>query len=245
MTKSKYWEMKMSADGNSGDIFIYGDIESYKFVDEDTTATSFKSDLDNLGNVSDINLYINSPGGSVFEGLAIHNMLKRHKAKVTVNVDALAASISSVIAMAGDVVKMPSNSLMMIHNALTGMVGNADELRKMADDLERITNSTKETYLTKSNGKLTEDKLTELMDAETWLSAYEAVQYGLADEVLEENEMVASVNSEIMNKYKNVPKDLIKKEQTAMTAEEKAERNKIAEQANQKLKLIKNGGILL
>jgi len=237
--------MKMSADGNSGDIFIYGDIESYKFVDEDTTATSFKNDLDNLGNVSDINLYINSPGGNVFEGLAIHNMLKRHKAKVTVNVDALAASISSVIAMAGDVIRMPSNSMMMIHNALAGMVGNAEELRKMADDLERITNSTKETYLTKSNGKLTEDKLTELMDAETWLSAYEAVQYGLADEVLEENEMVASVNSEIMNKYKNVPKDLIKKEQTAMTAEEKAERNKIAEQANQKLKLIKNGGILL
>lgn len=237
--------MKMSADGNSGDIFIYGDIESYKFVDEDTTATSFKNDLDNLGNVSDINLYINSPGGNVFEGLAIHNMLKRHKAKVTVNVDALAASISSVIAMAGDVIRMPSNSMMMIHNALAGMVGNAEELRKMADDLERITNSTKETYLAKSNGKLTEDKLTELMDAETWLSAYEAVQYGLADEVLEENEMVASVNSEIMNKYKNVPKDLIKKEQTAMTAEEKAERNKIAEQANQKLKLIKNGGILL
>lgn len=235
----------MSADGNSGDIFIYGDIESYKFVDEDTTATSFKNDLDNLGNVSDINLYINSPGGNVFEGLAIHNMLKRHKAKVTVNVDALAASISSVIAMAGDVIRMPSNSMMMIHNALAGMVGNAEELRKMADDLERITNSTKETYLTKSNGKLTEDKLTELMDAETWLSAYEAVQYGLADEVLEENEMVASVNSEIMNMYKNVPKDLIKKEQTAMTAEEKAERNKIAEQANQKLKLIKNGGILL
>src|SRR5699024_3651025 len=128
--------------------------------------------------------------------------------------------------------RMPSNSMMMIHNALAGMVGNAEELRKMADDLERITNSTKETYLTKSNGKLTEDKLTELMDAETWLSAYEAVQYGLADEVLKENEMVASVNSEIMNKYKNVPKDLIKREQTAMTAEEKAERNKIAEQAN-------------
>src|SRR5699024_6159571 len=139
MTKNKYWEMKMSADGNPGDIFIYGDIESYKFVDEDTTATSFKNDLDNLGNVSDINLYINSPGGNVFEGLAIHNMLKRHKAKVTVNVDALAASISSVIAMAGDVIRMPSNSMMMIHNALAGMVGNAEELRKMADDLERIT----------------------------------------------------------------------------------------------------------
>lgn len=237
--------MKMSSDGNSGDIFIYGDIESYRFVEEDTTSNSFKEDLDSLGDVSDINLYINSPGGSVFEGLAIHNMLKRHKAKVTVNVDALAASISSVIAMAGDVVKMPANSMMMVHNALTGIVGNAEELRKMADDLERITNSTKETYLTKANGKITEDKLTELMNAETWLSAYEAVQYGLADEVLKENEMVASVSSDILNKYKNVPQKLITKEQTTMTASEKAEREKIAEQANQKLKFIKNGGILL
>lgn len=241
--KNKNWEMKMSADGESGDIFIYGDIESYKFVDEDTTATSFKNDLDSLGDISDINLYINSPGGNVFEGLAIHNMLKRHKAKVTVNIDALAASISSVIAMAGDVIRMPSNSMMMIHNALAGILGNAEELRKMADDLERITNSTKETYLQKANGKLDEDKLTELMDAETWLSAREAVEYGLADEILEENQMVASIDNELFSKYKNVPKQLEEKEETAMTAKEKAERERIAEEASQKLKLLQIGGL--
>ncbi|WP_417168744.1 head maturation protease, ClpP-related [Terrihalobacillus insolitus] len=233
--------MKMSAnDSNSADIFIYGDIERYKFIEEDTTATSFKEDLDSLGDVATINLYINSPGGSVFEGIAIHNMLKRHKAKVNVYVDALAASIASVIAMAGDAIFMPKNSMLMIHNAWTIALGNAAELRKKADDLDRISNSSKQSYLQKSGDKLTEEKLQEMLDAETWLSADDAFSYGLCDEVLEENQMAASISEELFAKYKNVPESLVKENEqdTSPTKEEMEKRKKIAEQATQNANYI-------
>ncbi|MGP4107389.1 head maturation protease, ClpP-related [Virgibacillus sp. L01] len=85
-----------------------------------------------------INLYINSPGGAVFEGVAIGNMLKRHSAHVNGYVDALAASIASVILMAANTIHMPKNAMLMIHNALNFVIGNATELRKAADDLDRI-----------------------------------------------------------------------------------------------------------
>ena len=234
----------MSADGNSGDIFIYGDIESYQWLEEDTTASSFKQDLDGLGDVSEINLFINSPGGSVFEGISIHNMLKRHKAKVNVYVDALAASIASVIAMAGDTIHMPKNSMLMIHNAWTVTMGNSSELRKAADDLDRISNSSKQSYLQKAGEKLDDTTLQEMLDAETWLSADEAYQYGLADVVLEGNQMVASVSEDLFEKYKNVPDFLNKKmDKNEISAEEMAQRQKISEQANEKLKLLQIGGL--
>ncbi|WP_397351398.1 head maturation protease, ClpP-related, partial [Paenibacillus larvae] len=151
--------MKMSADGSSSaDIFIYGDIVTYQWDEVDTSATSFKEDLDRLGDLSTINLYINSPGGSVFEGIAIHNMLKRHKANVHVHVDALAASIASVIAMAGDTIYMPKNSMLMIHNPWIFAWGNASEMRKIADDLDRIGNSSKQVYLQKAGDKLSDEK---------------------------------------------------------------------------------------
>lgn len=234
--------MKMSADGKSGDIFIYGDIETYKWIDEDTTATSFKDDLDALGDVSTINLYINSPGGSVFAGVAIHNMLKRHEAHLNVYIDALAASIASVIAMAGDTIHMPKNSMLMIHNAHVGFRGNATELRKMADDLDRINGSAVQSYLQKSGDKLDEAKLKEMLDAETWLSADEAFQYGLCDVVLEGNRMAASISDDLFAKYKNVPEVLVKEteQQTGPSKEEMERRNRIAEEAKQNSNYIKD-----
>ncbi|OIK11983.1 Clp protease ClpP [Bacillus sp. MUM 116] len=226
----KFWEMKMSANNeSSADIFIYGDIVSYQWDETDTSASSFKIDLDNLGDVSNINLYVNSPGGSVFEGVAIHNMLKRHQAKVNVHVDGLAASIASVIAMAGDTIYMPKNSMLMIHNAWTFTWGNSAELRKAADDLERINQSAIQSYLQKAGSKLTEDKVKELMDAETWLSADEALSYGLCDVVLEAKQMAASISEDFISKYKNIPKQLISQQKTAISASEMAKRQQIAE----------------
>src|SRR5699024_5997030 len=176
--QNKFWEMKMSAD-DTADIFIYGEISSYEWYESDTTASSFKKELDELGDVSTINLYVNSPGGSVFEGITIHNMLKRHKAKVNAHVDALAASIASVIIMAADKIHMPKNSMLMIHNPWTIAIGNASDFRKQADDLDRIGNSSKQSYLQKAGEKLSDEKLQEMLDAETWLSADEAYEYGL------------------------------------------------------------------
>ncbi len=241
----------MSADGsNSADIFIYGDIVSYQWDETDTSAASFKKELDDAGDVDTINLYINSPGGSVFEGVAIYNILKRHKAKVNVHVDALAASIASVIAMAGDTIFMPKNSMMMIHNPWTWAYGNAAELRKVADDLDRIGQSVKQTYLQKAGDKLTEEKLQEMLDAETWLSADEAYEYGLCDVVLEASQIAASISDEWFSKYKNVPKELknqVKNQQkTVISAEEMAKRRQIAEESKANLAYINTilGGML-
>lgn len=230
---NKFWEMKMSADSNdTADIFIYGEITKWAWTEDgEHSATTFKEELDSMGEVSTINLYINSPGGSVFEGIAIHNMLKRHKAKINVHVDALAASIASVIAMAGDTIFMPKNSMMMIHNPWTFTWGNAAELRKEADDLDRIGNSSKQTYLQKAGDKLDEEKLQEMLDAETWLSADEAFEYGLCDVVEEENNMAASISEVVFSKYKNIPKQFTEKKSAAISAEEMALRQKIAEEA--------------
>lgn len=221
--------MKASVDGKSADVFIYGEITKWAWEElGEVSSTTFKNELDSLGDIETIHLYINSPGGSVFEGLAIYNMLQRHKAQVIVHVDALAASIASVIAMVGDEIRMPKNSMLMIHNAWTWASGNAEQLRKAADDLDRINQSAIQTYLQKTGDKLTEDKLKELLDAETWLSADEAFEYGLCDVVEESNNAAALVDESLIKQYKNVPQQLLEPAaSTAMSDEEKALREKI------------------
>lgn len=237
--KNKFWEMKMSAnDSKSADIFLYGEIvpDGWQWYETDTAAIDFKNDLDALGDdIESINLYINSPGGSVFEGIAIHNMLKRHKAKVNVHVDALAASIASVIAMAGDTIFMPKNSMLMIHNPWNRVMGNATELRKAADDLDRIGQSSKQSYLQKAGDKLTDEKLQELLDTESWLSADDAYQYGLCDVVEESVQVAASISKDLFQEYKNVPQNLLEKPKQGLSDDEMAQRQRIAaeSQANQ------------
>lgn len=224
--------MKMSADGKSGDIFIYGEITKWAWTEDgEHSATTFKNELEELGDVEQINLYVNSPGGSVFEGITIHNMLKRHSARVIAHVDALAASIASVIIMAADEIHMPSNSMLMIHNPWTFAIGNSAELRKRADDLDRIGKSSMQSYLDKAGEKLGEEELKEMLDAETWLSADEAFEYGLCDVVESANEMAASISEDLFSKYKNVPKQLKSDSNQGITATEMALRQKIADEA--------------
>ncbi len=246
---NKFWEMKMSADKtNSADIFIYGEITQYAWEDEgEVSSTSFKKELDELGQVTQINLHINSPGGSVFEGVAIHNMLMRHKANVTVYVDGLAASIASVIAMAGNEIRMPVNAMMMVHNPLNIVFGNAIDLRKAADDLDRIGESAVQSYLQKAGDKLDDETLKTLLAAETWLSADQAFQYGLCDVVEDANQMVASISEDLFEEYKNVPKKLQQPQPSpGISAEEMAIRQKIKEQSEANLAYHNSilGGIL-
>lgn len=230
--QNKFWEMKMSADNKSADIFVYGEVTKYAWEEiGEVSAQAFKKELDNLGEVETINLHINSPGGSVFEGINIFNMLKMHKAKVNVYVDALAASIASVIAMCADTLYMHKNSMMMIHHAWTYAAGNATQLRKAADDIEKISNVSCQTYLDRAGDKLTEEKLQELLDAETWLSADEAFSFGLCDVVLEENQAVASISKDLFKTYKNVPKQLKAEPTLSISAEEMVQRKLIAEEA--------------
>lgn len=239
-TNKKYWEFKASANG-IGELYIFGDIVRYRCDDSDTSAKSFKQDLDALGDIHTLNMYINSPGGSVFEGVAIYNILKRHKAKVNVHIDALAASIASVIAMAGDTIHMPSNAMMMIHNPWTVTWGNAAELRKAAEDLDRVGVSMKQSYLDRAGDKLDEMKLTELLDAETWLTAQECLDYGLCDVIGEENQAAACISNELFAKYKNIPSSLknAQKQPSENNQKEEAEiRRQIIEDAKSNLVTI-------
>ena len=173
----KFWNFINK--GKTGELMLYGEISSVTWYGDEVTPKNFKADLDALGDIDTLNIYINSPGGDVFAGQSIYSMLTRHKAKKTVYVDGLAASISSVIAMAGDVIKMPKNAMMMIHNAWTIAAGNKDDLRKIAEDMEKIDETIVGVYAAKT-GKSEED-IKALMDAETWMGADEAVELGFAD----------------------------------------------------------------
>lgn len=192
--RKNMWEIKQTAQDNTLEIYIYGDVESDGYdwwtdevIRSETSANTFREELAKYADVAEIKLYINSNGGSVFEGTAIYNQLKRHPAKKTVYIDGFACSIASVIAMAGDEVIMPRNALMMIHNMWMRCYGNAAELRKAADDLDIINNAGKQAYLQKAGEKVDEELLSRMMDDETWLTAEDCIRYGLADRFAEEN----------------------------------------------------------
>lgn len=178
----KYFQLTTSEDGTTADLDIYGDISSCWWDDDAMSAPKLSKQLDELGDVSQINVHINSYGGEVAEGLAIYSALRRHKARVRTTCDGFACSIASVIFMAGDERLMSDASLLMIHNAWTSAWGvNAADLRKLADDMDTITSASKSAYMARVS--ITEDELTELMDAETWISPADAVDMGFATEI--------------------------------------------------------------
>lgn len=187
------FRMKFLQKGEEGaerpSLYIYGDIyqtfDDWLSGEEGNTAKGIQQFLEANKGADGIDVYINSMGGDVFEGTAIANQLRRFDGNVTVTVDGFACSIASVIAISGDEVRMPKNATMMIHNMWTAMVGNAAELRKMADDLDVLMEANKTIYLDKAGDKLDYDKLTEMLDAETWLTAEQCVEYGLADTILD------------------------------------------------------------
>lgn len=188
----EFWALAPDKAENTANLYIYTDVKSDGMnwfgekIKSETSAEAFRQKLEKMGDVSQINIYINSKGGSVFEGLGIYSQLKRHKAHKTVYIDGVAASIASVIAMAGDEVVMSNPATMMVHTAWSVVAGNADELRKQADVLDKLTDSLKQAYLLRSGGKISEEKLTELIYAETWLTAKECIEYGFADRLVEE-----------------------------------------------------------
>ena len=162
-------------------ITIYGDITSYPWFEGDVSSANLSRQLEELNDVDEINVYINSYGGEVAEGLAIYNALRRHKAKIRTFCDGFACSIASVVFMAGDERIMNEASLLMIHNAWTWASGNAAELRKQAEDLDKITQASVEAY--KAHSSLKEEEIKALMDAETWILPSEALEYGFATAV--------------------------------------------------------------
>lgn len=201
----KFWSFK-AKDEKTGELLLYGEIASSTWRGDEVTPKQFKKDLDALGDIETLNVFINSPGGDVFAGQAIYSMLKRHKAHVNVYVDGIAASIASLIAMAGDTVIMPENAMMMIHNPWTIAIGNAEEFRKIADDMDKIRDSMIVAYGNRS--ALMKEEIIELLDAETWLSAEDCKEYGFCDEIEEAKEVAASLDEKYFARYKNAPKKL-------------------------------------
>lgn len=191
MVKGRYYMLETN--GNEADIYIFGDITSWEWFDNDVSSYTLSKELQELGDdIEVINVHINSYGGEVAEGLAIYNMLRNHKARVRTYCDGFACSIASVIFMAGDERIMNNASLLMVHNAWIYTVGNADQLRKDADDLDKITQASIEAY--KSRVNITEDEIKELLDNETWILPTEALEMGFATSIIGEsvNEKVAA-----------------------------------------------------
>lgn len=205
---SKFWKFK-ALDDNTGELTLYGEIANETWWGDEITPKEFKTDLDALGDINTLNIYINSPGGDVFAGQAIHSMLKRHKAHKNVYIDGLAASIASVVVMAGDTIFMPKNAMMMIHNPWTWGIGNAAEFRKLAEDLDKIRESLIAAY--EGRSALTRDEIIEIMDSETWLTADECLEYGFCDVVEKEKQMAASIDKTLLMRYKNTPGELLVK----------------------------------
>lgn len=192
------------------DLYFYGDIvDSWwgAWDDTDQYPEAIKSFLDDAKG-KDINIYINSGGGSVFAGMAIYNMLKRHQGYKTVHVDGLAGSIASVIALAGDKVIIPSNAYMMIHKPWSGLYGNSTELREMADTLDKIEEGILNVYKENLAENADIEVIKAMVNAETWLTGEEASKY-FNVQVSDSVEAVACA-SDYFNKYNKVPKNIKK-----------------------------------
>lgn len=181
--KNKYYALVTN--GKEADIYIFGDITSWEWFDSDISSYTLSKEIQELDpDIEVINVHINSYGGEVAEGLAIYNMLRNHKAKVRTYCDGFACSIASVIFMAGEERIMSNASLLMVHNAWMYTAGNANQLRKDADDLEKITQASINAYM--QNINITEEKLKELLDDESWILPSEALEMGLATSIVGE-----------------------------------------------------------
>lgn len=203
----RYYSFYQNAENKTADIYIYGDITSWPWYEDEVSSYTLTKELQALGeDIENINVYVNSYGGEVAEGLAIYNALKRHKAKVTTYADGFACSIASVIFSAGDERVMSNTSLLMIHNAWTYTAGNASELKKQAEDLETITQASINAYL--NNVNITEDEVKEMMDNETWISGADAVAMGFATKLIEVDEKevaTQSIRNSLLQKINNEP----------------------------------------
>ena len=209
------------ARSSGAEVLIYDEIGAYG-----VTAKGFLAELGTLEEGAEIDLRLNSPGGSVFDAVAIYNALKRHNGAVTVWIDGIAASAASYIAMAGDKVIMPENAFLMIHDPSGVVMGTAEDMRSTASALDKVKTSLIQGYAAKSGQ--TEPEIARLMAAETWLDAGEALALGLVDHVSEPVKLVAQFD---IGRFRNAPEAVVEAvQQGADATPEPAPEEAIAEQ---------------
>lgn len=211
--------MTLTQVDDTAELRFYGDIVSSTW--ESLWERESKAPQDVVDFLSGINkndklhIYINSGGGDVFGGLAIHNILKRHAGHKTVYVDGIAASIASVIAFAGDELIMPSNAQLMIHKPFTWMCGDAEEFRKKAEALDNCQKAITNVYLENVKPGITEDEITERINAETWLTGDQAAE--IFNITVEQSANIAACTSNYFDNYTNLPELLNHKEKNNTT----------------------------
>ncbi|HAI5018488.1 TPA: Clp protease ClpP [Escherichia coli] len=198
---NRWYTIKAADVRGTAEISIYEEIGGFGI-----TAKQFTEDLKALGDVSHINLRIHSPGGDVFEGIAIYNLLRNHPADITVYIDGVAASMASVVAMAGDRVVMPENAMMMIHKPWGISGGNAGDMRDYADLLDKVETVLIPAYARKT-GKSAQEIATMLED-ETWMDGKECLKHGFADELLPSVRVMARIESKRTGDFLHMPETI-------------------------------------
>lgn len=186
----------------NAEVFIYGDIGGWY---DGITADQFCQDLSGM-DVEQLDVRINSGGGLINEGIAIYNALVRHKAKVTMTIDGMAASIASVIAMAGDEISICEGARMMIHDPWAFAMGNAEEMRKEAEVLDGFKDDIVDLYAARTDRNRPD--LEKMMSDETWMSAREAVDHGFADSMVDAKKKTKCAASALMKLY-HAPVDML------------------------------------
>lgn len=230
-TMKKGFEIKAKSE-TEAEIFIYEDIGEGWFGG--LSPKRFSDELKKLGKgVDTLYVRINSAGGSVFDGVSIYNQLKRHSARKVVDIDGVAASIASLIAMSGDEIRIAKNAYMMIHKPWTMAMGDADELLKTAELLEKIEDTILQTYVDRS--KADADLLKDMMKSETWLTADEAIEHGLADQISDSEAVYGNYN---LSRFSNTPdglKAIIAPKEETSTAEQPVNKSEALESIQSRL----------
>lgn len=204
VARSPWYTIRAQADARHAELLIYHEIGESWWGDT-VSAAAFVEELRAL-DVDTIDLRLNSPGGSVFDGHAIYNALRRHKAKVTTYIDGFAASIASIVALAGERVVIAPNAVMMIHNPWSWAIGDATEMRRTADLLDKLQTTLVNVYAEHTGQE--RDAIVEAMNAETWYTADEAVAFGLADEVDTEDDapvVAAYASPQVVARFRHAP----------------------------------------
>ena len=197
--KESWYKIQSKASAEMVDVYLFNEIGMWG-----VTAQDFINDIKEHKE-QPMNLHINCVGGDVFDGMAIYNVLLKRTQKTTVYVEGIAASMGSVIALAGDEVIMSENSLLMLHTAWGGTMGEADDMRKYANILDKLSDESADIYVKKTGLSLEEVK--DMMDEETWLNAEEALEYGFVDSISDAIKVAAKVD---VSKFKNISSDKVK-----------------------------------
>lgn len=185
---------------NAAELYLYDEIGA-SFFSSGVTAKEISDKLKGMGTVDTINVRINSIGGDVFEGTAIYNLLRNHGARIEVDIDAAALSIASVIAMAGDEVRIAGNAMMMIHDPWSGSIGTAEDMRSVADRLDKVKGLLAQTYSKRRGVDI--DAVEKMMSDETWFTAQEAADHGFVDKVTDDAEVMVNLDAQ---RFSNTPR---------------------------------------